>query len=264
MGGQPIASIVLELRYGNFSMPTPKQLRANRRNALKSTGPRTPQGKETSSQNAIKHGLCAERVVILGEDPEDFERLREGLIHQYTPVGFLERDCVERIVSLIWRLRRIPIFESGMFKHLIAREEHDEHLEMFANIFKAREDGDFWEETEEYDDPDSETAAYLLDEGALDGHITGEHFLKVMLPMASRLNSDAAIVGKHAKALFESPDILGKLARYDTSLSRSLERTIRLLHGLQDQRRKVDAAEANYIEVTPQEIVEEETSDQLH
>jgi hypothetical protein len=45
-------------------MASVAQIQANRSNAQKSTGPRTPQGKATASQNAVKHGLLAEQVVI--------------------------------------------------------------------------------------------------------------------------------------------------------------------------------------------------------
>jgi hypothetical protein len=56
-------------------MTTEKQNEANRINAQKSTGPRTDEGKQRSSQNALKHGLLAKRSVIPGEDPAEFDAL---------------------------------------------------------------------------------------------------------------------------------------------------------------------------------------------
>lgn len=57
-------------------MATRKQIRANRKNARKSTGPKTEAGKAASSTNALSHGLAAaETVVLPEEEPEDFERL---------------------------------------------------------------------------------------------------------------------------------------------------------------------------------------------
>ena len=50
-------------------MSTEKQINANRQNAQKSTGPKTAEGKATSSKNAVKHGLFAEEAVIYGENP---------------------------------------------------------------------------------------------------------------------------------------------------------------------------------------------------
>jgi len=62
---------------------TTKQIEANRRNAERSTGPTTPEGKARSSQNAVKHGLTARRSVITvgdGEESiEDYERLLSGV-----------------------------------------------------------------------------------------------------------------------------------------------------------------------------------------
>jgi hypothetical protein len=61
-------------------MATAAQVRANRSNGQKSTGPRTAAGKERASQNAVKHGLLAREAVIAGEDPEEFESCREGML----------------------------------------------------------------------------------------------------------------------------------------------------------------------------------------
>ena len=59
-------------------MTSPKQIEANRRNAKKSSGPRTAGGKSIAKLNASKHGLLAEQVVIPGEDFEEFEALRQN------------------------------------------------------------------------------------------------------------------------------------------------------------------------------------------
>ena len=59
-------------------MPTTAQRKANRQNAKKSTGPRTPEGKARSSQNALKHGLLARDAVMADEDPAEYDR--QGLV----------------------------------------------------------------------------------------------------------------------------------------------------------------------------------------
>ena len=64
-------------------MATAKQAAANRRNAANSTGPRTKPGKARSSGNALKHGLSAEQVVMLDENPAAFEALRSELFEHY-------------------------------------------------------------------------------------------------------------------------------------------------------------------------------------
>ncbi len=88
-------------------MSTEAQILANRRNAQKSTGPRTPQGKAIVSQNAVKHGLLAAHVVITSESQADFDLYRRQLLDELDPVSPMESMLAERIVSLSWRLRRV-------------------------------------------------------------------------------------------------------------------------------------------------------------
>ncbi len=87
-------------------MASAAQVRANRLNAQKSTGPRTPEGKAVVAQNAVKHGLLAQQVVIRGEDPGEFELFRDRMVQDLDPVGSLESLLAERVAHLGWRLRR--------------------------------------------------------------------------------------------------------------------------------------------------------------
>ena len=100
-------------------MTSVKQVAANRRNAAKSTGPKSAAGKQIARMNALKHGLEAERVVIPGEDPEEFEALVRGLEEHCQPVGPLEGTLVERIAHCTWRLQRVSLIETA-----IMREKH--------------------------------------------------------------------------------------------------------------------------------------------
>jgi hypothetical protein len=93
-------------------MSSDKQIEANKRNAQKSTGPRTPAGKARVAVNPLKHGLTARAVVLQDEDPEKFESFRTDLFADLEPVGALEGVLAERIVIVLWRLRRVPIFEA--------------------------------------------------------------------------------------------------------------------------------------------------------
>lgn len=61
-------------------MSTLKQIETNRRNAFKSTGPTTPEGKERSCQNALRHGLTAETVIAGLEDSEDYQAFEASVI----------------------------------------------------------------------------------------------------------------------------------------------------------------------------------------
>lgn len=98
-------------------MPTTKQLAANRRNAQKSTGPRTAEGKAKSSLNAVKHGVLSKSVAVSGhyyiEDPLDFISLQSELEQNLRPVGRVEELLVERIATCAWRLRRVLKAENG-------------------------------------------------------------------------------------------------------------------------------------------------------
>ncbi len=87
-------------------MATEAQIEANRANAQKSTGPRTPEGKAVVAQNAITHGLLARAGVIPGEQEHEFQAHREGLLKQLRPGAPLEEVLAERIVDLSWRLQR--------------------------------------------------------------------------------------------------------------------------------------------------------------
>ncbi|MBN2559834.1 MAG: hypothetical protein JXQ75_02750, partial [Phycisphaerae bacterium] len=71
-------------------MATEAQIAANRLNAQKSTGPRTPEGKAKVAQNALKHGLLAKQSVVRGEDAEEFEAYRQEMVASLAPVGALE------------------------------------------------------------------------------------------------------------------------------------------------------------------------------
>ena len=99
-------------------MATAAQVRANRSNARKSTGPRTAEGKERASQNAVKHGLLAREAVIVGEDPTEFEMYREGMLQTLAPVGPVEAMLAERVVGLSWRLRRAERLQNIAFAAL--------------------------------------------------------------------------------------------------------------------------------------------------
>jgi len=103
-------------------MASVAQIDANRSNAQKSTGPRTPEGKETASQNAITHGLFAREGVIRGEDGEEFEMHQERLLDQLNPAGALEEILAERIVDLSWRLKRAVQDQSEAFAALYDRQ----------------------------------------------------------------------------------------------------------------------------------------------
>src|SRR5262245_33570645 len=84
-----------------------KQRRANRRNARKSTGPRTPEGKAKSSKNATTHGIFCESIVIEGEDQNAYRDYRVALLTRTNPQDALELQFAEQIIRAGWKLRRL-------------------------------------------------------------------------------------------------------------------------------------------------------------
>ena len=94
-------------------MTSAAQVSANRTNARKSTGPRSPEGKAAVAQNAVRHGLLARAAVLQGEDPEEFAEYREHVLEDLHADGTLEVVLAERVVSLSWRLQRAERFQGG-------------------------------------------------------------------------------------------------------------------------------------------------------
>ncbi len=102
-------------------MTTEAQTCANRRNAQKSTGPRTSEGKAAISQNAVKHGLLARHDVISSESQADFDLYRRQLLAELAPVSPMESMLAERIVTLSWRLKRVGRIQNQAIDALNAR-----------------------------------------------------------------------------------------------------------------------------------------------
>jgi hypothetical protein len=69
-----------------------------------------------SRQNAVRHGLAAETVIGALEDAEDYEVFQMAVASDFSAQTAVERELVLRLASLLWRLRRAPAIESGLFK----------------------------------------------------------------------------------------------------------------------------------------------------
>ena len=87
---------------------------ANRRNAKKSTGPKTEQGKANSRRNSLTHGLTAQSCLLIGEDPQDLLDLLARLQAFYQPVGFAEEYLVERLAKNQFRTNRCAPMEAAI------------------------------------------------------------------------------------------------------------------------------------------------------
>jgi hypothetical protein len=90
---------------------------ASRKNGAKSRGPRTAEGKARSAQNALKHGLRAEKYVVLrDEDRHAFAALEAAIIGELAPEGVLQTILARRIARAAWRLERAERLEVDLFE----------------------------------------------------------------------------------------------------------------------------------------------------
>jgi hypothetical protein len=112
-------------------MTSYRQIEANRRNAFRSTGPITEEGRRRSRCNAVRHGLTAETVIGALEDAEDYQAFEAAIIADYDAQSAVERELVLRLASLLWRLRRATTMETGLF------EIQADHLKEFRRARQA-------------------------------------------------------------------------------------------------------------------------------
>jgi hypothetical protein len=97
-------------------MTSLRQIEANRQNARRSTGPNTQEGKLRSRRNAVRHGLCAETVIEIVEDIDDYRGFEAAIIADYDATTAVERELVLRLASLLWRLRRTTAIETDLLR----------------------------------------------------------------------------------------------------------------------------------------------------
>jgi hypothetical protein len=182
-------------------MATRKQVEANRKNAKRSTGPRSKAGKARSRHNARKHGLTAATLVIGGENPSEFEELRAELIHEHDPQSTLEYELVERLTGILWRLRRIPFFEAAILDARQAQLNESTSNETMSWGPTYRQ----MPEKDQEDEEHTETEEEMSDE---------EWSVRV----GDALIQDGAF-----------GDGLGKLARHEATLMNAFTRTLQML-----------------------------------
>ena len=197
---------------------SPSRRRANRLNALRSTGPRTETGKERASRNSTRHGLLSEKfAVISGEDPTEFERFRQDFITDLAPEGELEDCLVARIIECFWRLRRIGRMESLLFAY--------HTLDRRATSARSRASSLQTIPTFEFDlrkpSPEDEAAYRDANKQAWEAEAELDN-----VPLVPAFLRDSA-----------GPAAFDKLSRYETRIERSLYRALHELQRRQASRR---------------------------
>ena len=214
-------------------MATKRQIAANRRNARRSTGPKTAAGKAASSANALRHGLAAARAVVLpDEDGEAYARLRQGVIADLDPAGALQEALAQRIVVLLWRLDRAARLEAELFVHgrlAVQRKE------VAASAVR-----------------ESAAAGLTALLGEADGRRREARF------QAKRaIDADIRAQAPSAQVLVErqeSAKTFDRLARHEGTLQRALNRTLEDFRGLRREAAPVVAAEAAPAEAEPDPV----------
>ena len=105
-------------------MPSDLQSETARANGAKSRGPKTPEGREKSSRNAIKHGFTSNSIMVLdSESPDRFHEILNDFYTTYQPAGAVEKDLVEEMVAARWRIRRMWSVETGLLNSEIHTQE---------------------------------------------------------------------------------------------------------------------------------------------
>ena len=97
-------------------MTSLRQIEANRHNALRSTGPKTENGKQRSRRNALRHGFTAETVIEPLESRNEYRAFEAAILTEYLPQTPVEQELVRRLASLFWRLRRATSIETGLLR----------------------------------------------------------------------------------------------------------------------------------------------------
>jgi hypothetical protein len=210
-------------------MTSEKQARANRRNALKSTGPKTPEAKTAVRHNALRHGLLSRDVLLPGEDEAALMELGERLRDELQPVGAVESLLVERIISSTWRLQRLGRVEAGIF----ARELYGEMAE------RARQEADKYSRTE----TEVTIGGYKLGgdvETAVTTTVTDkqkhQEAVKTAREMESVRDAELATLGQTFIRDANKANAFSRLSRYETTTERSLYKALHELQRLQAAR----------------------------
>lgn len=98
---------------------TPAQIAANRANAQRSTGPRTPEGKECSKFNRLRHGLASPLTVLPFENQDEYNNLYASFCEEHSPVGPSEEALVKQLADSQWKLLRLEKLEGHVFTAML-------------------------------------------------------------------------------------------------------------------------------------------------
>jgi hypothetical protein len=196
-------------------MTSARKIEANRQNAHRSTGPKTPAGRARVAQNARTHGLLSQDTLLLDEDPQGLHMLAETLRAEWNPEGAHEHFLVDLMIRATWRLGRVARMEAGVltWKRLGILAERAGRA---ARSYERGAVGTF---SEKYEQPT------ITDAEKHQAARTEAERLKAL-----REDSPAATLGLTVIRGSSGVNALSKLQRYEAAIERSF---FRALHELQ-------------------------------
>ena len=102
------------MTFLEVNMSTPSRAEINLLNSQHSTGPKSAEGKQRSSMNALRHGLTSQRAVLPTEDPSAYQLHVNAYTGEYNPKGTTESDLVRSLADVSWRLNRVAALETNL------------------------------------------------------------------------------------------------------------------------------------------------------
>ena len=205
-------------------MTSNRKAEANRRNARKSTGPRTSEGKAAVRQNALKHGLLSQEVLLPDEDENAMRDLVERMRAELQPVGELENLLVDRIIAAYWRLRRLGTVEAGIF----AWERSGalaEQAEQEARIYEGQ-----------FDPEELIALAHVANNTIIDKEKHKEALARAR-QYRNEQKAEIATLGRTFARDADKVNAFSKLSRYETTIERGLYKALHELERRQAARR---------------------------
>jgi hypothetical protein len=134
------------------------KLRANRLNAQNSSGPNTPEGKERSSQNAVRHGLLSKKLKLSGEELEAYNQLIDEFISDLQPKGTVEIELARTCADLQYRLNVASVLQHNALFDLDAALEQPQKLATLS-IYEQRLRRSFIQTMKQFRDMQTERRA---------------------------------------------------------------------------------------------------------
>ena len=200
-------------------MTSQRKAEANRKNALKSTGPRTSEGKAAVRLNAMRHGLLSKEVLLPGEDADALRELDERLRAELQPSGELENLLVDRVVAAYWRLRRLGRVEAGIFA-----------WELYGQLAERAEREARGYESSPLDELVASRGTKITDENK------HEEALSRARELRSEQEAETATLGRTFVRDADRANAFSKLSRYETAIERQLYKALHELERRQAAR----------------------------